>query len=220
MRTSSTGYRGRVITHAFITAPIISITHNHSSLLHRYSFFIQRFFHTILPSMLFMAFISTSHFLHHIPLSFSKANSPPFFPYVQTTSIHSSLLNQSHNTSSLLQLLIPHLLHIHCPYILIRHLISIVFSISICSFYIPHCSPIECSWHNNSFVKPLYNHSHQKTRELVLPVIVERKRMDDLASSIKDGRFREQKFRLKKCGLSHPVYLVEEHRGSVAGSLR
>ena len=44
--------------------------------------------------------------------------------------------------------------------------------------------------------------------------------MDDLASSIKDGRFREQKFRLKKCGLSHPVYLVEEHRGSVAGSLR
>lgn len=29
--------------------------------------------------------------------------------------------------------------------------------------------------------------------ELVLPYIVERKRMDDLAKSIKDGRFHEQK---------------------------
>ncbi|KAG7167552.1 Crossover junction endonuclease MUS81-like [Homarus americanus] len=47
-----------------------------------------------------------------------------------------------------------------------------------------------------------------KPRELVLPYIIERKRMDDLASSIKDGRFREQKFRLKKCGLTKPMYLV------------
>ena len=30
-------------------------------------------------------------------------------------------------------------------------------------------------------------------RELVLDYIVERKRMDDLCSSIKDGRFKEQK---------------------------
>ena len=30
-------------------------------------------------------------------------------------------------------------------------------------------------------------------QELVLPYIVERKRMDDLAQSIKDGRFHEQK---------------------------
>ncbi|XP_045111479.1 crossover junction endonuclease MUS81-like isoform X2 [Portunus trituberculatus] len=58
--------------------------------------------------------------------------------------------------------------------------------------------------------------SAKETRELVLPVVVERKRMDDLAASIKDGRFREQKFRLRQCGLSHPVYLVEEHQGSVA----
>ncbi|XP_011367166.1 crossover junction endonuclease MUS81 isoform X7 [Pteropus vampyrus] len=50
--------------------------------------------------------------------------------------------------------------------------------------------------------------------ELVLDHIVERKRMDDLCSSIIDGRFREQKFRLKRCGLGHRVYLVEEH-GSV-----
>ncbi|CAK7308045.1 Crossover junction endonuclease MUS81 [Vulpes lagopus] len=47
--------------------------------------------------------------------------------------------------------------------------------------------------------------------ELVLDHIVERKRLDDLCSSIVDGRFREQKFRLKRCGLGHRVYLVEEH---------
>ncbi|XP_054581619.1 crossover junction endonuclease MUS81 isoform X2 [Eptesicus fuscus] len=47
--------------------------------------------------------------------------------------------------------------------------------------------------------------------ELVLDHIVERKRLDDLCSSIIDGRFREQKFRLKRCGLGRRVYLVEEH---------
>ncbi|KAF6333646.1 MUS81 structure-specific endonuclease subunit [Rhinolophus ferrumequinum] len=50
--------------------------------------------------------------------------------------------------------------------------------------------------------------------ELVLDHIVERKRLDDLCSSIIDGRFREQKFRLKRCGLGRRVYLVEQH-GSV-----
>ncbi|KAJ7360130.1 Crossover junction endonuclease mus81 [Desmophyllum pertusum] len=47
-------------------------------------------------------------------------------------------------------------------------------------------------------------------RELVLDCIVERKRMDDLCGSIIDGRFREQKFRLRHCGLKHPIYLVED----------
>ncbi|XP_045749213.1 crossover junction endonuclease MUS81 isoform X5 [Mirounga angustirostris] len=50
-----------------------------------------------------------------------------------------------------------------------------------------------------------------RPKELVLDHIVERKRLDDLCSSIIDGRFREQKFRLKRCGLGHRVYLVEEH---------
>nr|XP_029729397.1 crossover junction endonuclease MUS81-like [Aedes albopictus] len=45
--------------------------------------------------------------------------------------------------------------------------------------------------------------------EYILPYIVERKRMDDLASSIKDGRFHEQKFRLKQCRLANVVYLIE-----------
>ncbi|XP_073514496.1 crossover junction endonuclease MUS81 [Phyllobates terribilis] len=48
-------------------------------------------------------------------------------------------------------------------------------------------------------------------RELVLDHVIERKRMDDLCGSIIDGRFREQKFRLKRCGLRHPIYLVEDH---------
>ncbi|XP_051823010.1 crossover junction endonuclease MUS81 [Antechinus flavipes] len=47
--------------------------------------------------------------------------------------------------------------------------------------------------------------------ELVLDHVVERKRLDDLCGSIIDGRFREQKFRLKRCGLSRRVYLVEDH---------
>jgi len=46
--------------------------------------------------------------------------------------------------------------------------------------------------------------------ELVLPYVVERKRSDDLAHSIKDGRFHEQKFRLRKTGLQ-AVYLLEDH---------
>ncbi|KDN44739.1 hypothetical protein K437DRAFT_247592 [Tilletiaria anomala UBC 951] len=47
--------------------------------------------------------------------------------------------------------------------------------------------------------------------EAVLDFIVERKRLDDLNSSIKDGRWREQKFRLSNSGLSHVVYLVEDY---------
>ncbi|KAJ2899738.1 hypothetical protein MKZ38_002812 [Zalerion maritima] len=46
--------------------------------------------------------------------------------------------------------------------------------------------------------------------EVVLDWIVERKRLDDLISSIKDSRFREQKFRLGRSGIKNVVYLVEE----------
>lgn len=48
-----------------------------------------------------------------------------------------------------------------------------------------------------------------KENEFILPFIVERKRMDDLASSIKDGRFHEQKFRLSDCGLRNKIYMIE-----------
>lgn len=52
-------------------------------------------------------------------------------------------------------------------------------------------------------------------REVVLDFIVERKRMDDLASSIMDGRFKEQKFRLCGCPLKQRIYLVEKYGASV-----
>ncbi|KAF8252972.1 hypothetical protein K440DRAFT_652377 [Wilcoxina mikolae CBS 423.85] len=46
--------------------------------------------------------------------------------------------------------------------------------------------------------------------EVVLDYIVERKRLDDLLSSIKDGRFHEQKFRLTKSGIKNVVYIIED----------
>ena len=49
-----------------------------------------------------------------------------------------------------------------------------------------------------------------KSRELMLPYVLERKRIDDLRSSIMDGRYREQKGRLSECGIPHIVYLVED----------
>ncbi|KAL9008952.1 MAG: hypothetical protein Q9173_005973, partial [Seirophora scorigena] len=45
---------------------------------------------------------------------------------------------------------------------------------------------------------------------IALDHIVERKRLDDLIASIKDGRFREQKFRLRRSGVANVVYLIEE----------
>lgn len=47
--------------------------------------------------------------------------------------------------------------------------------------------------------------------EIVLEHILERKRLDDLISSIKDGRFHEQKFRLHKSGIKNVTYLIEEY---------
>ncbi|XP_078046648.1 mus81 structure-specific endonuclease subunit [Augochlora pura] len=47
--------------------------------------------------------------------------------------------------------------------------------------------------------------------ELILPYIVERKRIDDLSASITDGRFHEQKFRLKQSGIENRMYIIEEY---------
>lgn len=46
--------------------------------------------------------------------------------------------------------------------------------------------------------------------EVALDWIVERKRLDDLIGSIKDGRFQEQKFRFRKLGVKNVVYIIEE----------
>ncbi|KAJ7047896.1 ERCC4 domain-containing protein [Mycena alexandri] len=47
--------------------------------------------------------------------------------------------------------------------------------------------------------------------ECVLDVVLERKRLDDLTQSVRDGRFHEQKFRLHQSGISRVMYLVEEY---------
>ncbi|XP_011042134.1 PREDICTED: crossover junction endonuclease MUS81 isoform X1 [Populus euphratica] len=45
--------------------------------------------------------------------------------------------------------------------------------------------------------------------EYVLDFIVERKKVDDLRSSIRDNRYRDQKLRLLRCGIKKLIYLVE-----------
>ncbi|KAJ4825591.1 hypothetical protein Tsubulata_015244 [Turnera subulata] len=45
--------------------------------------------------------------------------------------------------------------------------------------------------------------------EYVLDFIVERKKVDDLRSSIRDNRYRDQKLRLLRCGLKKLIYVVE-----------
>lgn len=45
--------------------------------------------------------------------------------------------------------------------------------------------------------------------EVVLDWIVERKRLDDLVASIRDGRYHEQKWRLARSGVRNVVYVVE-----------
>lgn len=62
----------------------------------------------------------------------------------------------------------------------------------------------------------------EESDEVMLDWIVERKRLDDLIGSIKDGRFHEQKFRLRRSGIKNVIYLIEEfavtHSDSSSGS--
>ncbi|KAK6903081.1 hypothetical protein I203_108343 [Kwoniella mangroviensis CBS 8507] len=46
--------------------------------------------------------------------------------------------------------------------------------------------------------------------ECVLDYVVERKRLDDLCSSIRDGRYNEQCFRLSNSCINHIYYIVED----------
>nr|XP_020150449.2 crossover junction endonuclease MUS81 [Aegilops tauschii subsp. strangulata] len=54
--------------------------------------------------------------------------------------------------------------------------------------------------------------------DYVLDFIVERENVDDLLGSIKDNRYKDQKLRLKKCGLRKLIYLVEGDVNTVDGS--
>ncbi|TGO61777.1 hypothetical protein BOTNAR_0123g00020 [Botryotinia narcissicola] len=47
---------------------------------------------------------------------------------------------------------------------------------------------------------------------IMLDYIMERKRLDDLIGSIKDGRYEEQKFRLKRSSITNVKYLVEHKK--------
>ncbi|PTN20209.1 Mus81p [Saccharomyces cerevisiae] len=55
--------------------------------------------------------------------------------------------------------------------------------------------------------------------QCVLNTIVERKRLDDLALSIRDNRFMEQKNRLEKSGCEHKYYLIEETMSGNIGNM-
>uniref|UniRef100_A0A915I0Z0 Crossover junction endonuclease MUS81 n=1 Tax=Romanomermis culicivorax TaxID=13658 RepID=A0A915I0Z0_ROMCU len=59
--------------------------------------------------------------------------------------------------------------------------------------------------------------ARKNDRELVLDTVVERKRLDDLAKSIKDNRWYSQKYRLKQCGLGRVIYLFENMTGPNVG---
>lgn len=45
--------------------------------------------------------------------------------------------------------------------------------------------------------------------EILLDWVIERKRLDDLIGSIKDGRYKDQKFRLQKSGIKNVIYVIE-----------
>lgn len=62
-----------------------------------------------------------------------------------------------------------------------------------------------------------------RVEEFVLDWIVERKRVDDLAASIIDKRYEQQKYWLNASGLKNIMYIVEgdpsqEERGKSASS--
>lgn len=67
--------------------------------------------------------------------------------------------------------------------------------------------------------RPKGINSFDRTKDLVLDYIVERKRLDDLSSSIIDGRFEQQKQRLLQSGIRRPVYLIEDIGNLRANSL-
>ncbi|KAG5370404.1 Crossover junction endonuclease MUS81 [Yarrowia sp. C11] len=57
----------------------------------------------------------------------------------------------------------------------------------------------------------LFAARHKTSKKLaVLNTIIERKRYDDLNSSIVDSRYEEQKCRLRKCGVENVIYLIED----------
>lgn len=77
----------------------------------------------------------------------------------------------------------------------------------------PFVRPLELGdffWVAKLHSPSLLSHYGEEGDEIALDWIVERKRLDDLVGSITDGRFQEQKFRLRKSGVKNVTYLIEE----------
>ncbi|CAD6443320.1 a8c3b8af-e3d0-49e4-8065-2a2dcdea57bf-CDS [Sclerotinia trifoliorum] len=51
-----------------------------------------------------------------------------------------------------------------------------------------------------------------KSNLIMLDYIMERKRLDDLIASLRDGRYEEQKFRLKRSSITNVKYLIENKK--------
>lgn len=51
--------------------------------------------------------------------------------------------------------------------------------------------------------------STEEADKRVFDLIIERKTIEDLSMSISDGRYKEQKNRLRSCGVGNVVYLIE-----------
>ncbi|KAG6041862.1 Crossover junction endonuclease mus81 [Claviceps citrina] len=68
----------------------------------------------------------------------------------------------------------------------------------------------DAQWIAKCHDSTLLQRSGAEGDEVVLDWIVERKRLDDLIGSIKDGRFHEQKFRLKRSGIRNVIYIIED----------
>jgi crossover junction endonuclease MUS81 len=62
---------------------------------------------------------------------------------------------------------------------------------------------------NNNNTTNNNNNNWTDSEEIVLNVLIERKRIDDLIASISDGRFKEQKHRISRSLMSETFYLVE-----------
>ena len=76
-------------------------------------------------------------------------------------------------------------------------------------FYTPVREPVD----GERKKKTKKNTSPYTYTDYVLDFIVERKTADDLAASIFDGRYEEQKYRLKNCSINNVIYLVEGKPG-------
>jgi ERCC4-type nuclease len=62
---------------------------------------------------------------------------------------------------------------------------------------------------SNRSIKNKNQSLRDEDEEIVMNYILERKRIPDLRLSLVDGRYKEQKFRLQRCGVENVIYLIE-----------